>query len=90
MAFQVLGFTVYWYGVLAAVGFLSGYWTAMRRAPRTKVDPEAVSSLIPWIMLGAAVGARLLYVISYANEVETVADDPRFLKSTGINASLHF
>ncbi len=73
VAFQIFGFTVYWYGVLAAVGFLSGYWTAMRRAPRAGVSPEAVSSLIPWIMLGAALGARLLYVISYSKEF---ADEP--------------
>jgi phosphatidylglycerol---prolipoprotein diacylglyceryl transferase len=65
VAFKILGFQVYWYGILAAAGFLLGFGTASRRAPRAGLKSEDVFNLAPWIIIGAVVGARLLYVISY-------------------------
>lgn len=65
VAFNLGGLTVHWYGVLVACGFLAGFWTAGRRAPRTGVAPETVYDLGPWLILGAIAGARMLYVISY-------------------------
>ena len=65
IAFQLGGFTVYWYGVFVAAGFLTGLWTASRRAARVGVVPEKILDLGPWLILGTIVGARLLYVVSY-------------------------
>ena len=65
VAFQIFGFQVYWYGVLAAIGFVLGFSTASRRAPRAGINGEEVFNLAPWIIVGAIVGARILYVISY-------------------------
>jgi phosphatidylglycerol---prolipoprotein diacylglyceryl transferase len=50
--------------VLVAVGFLAGLWTAARRAARSGVPAEKVLDAGLWLILGAIVGARLLYVIS--------------------------
>jgi len=66
--FKLWGLEVHWYGVLVAIGFLAGIWTAMRRAPRDGIKPETVSDLGPWIIGGAILGARTLYVISYWKE----------------------
>jgi phosphatidylglycerol:prolipoprotein diacylglycerol transferase len=65
VAFQLGSFTIYWYGVLVALGFLAGLWTASRRALRGGICPEALLDLGPWLILGTIVGARGLYVISY-------------------------
>jgi phosphatidylglycerol:prolipoprotein diacylglycerol transferase len=65
VAFELFGFQVYWYGILAAAGFLVAFGTASRRAPRVGISGEDVFNLAPWIIVGAVVGARLLYVISY-------------------------
>ena len=65
VAFELFGFQVYWYGVLAALGFVLGFGTASRRAPRAGIKGEDVFNLAPWIIVGAIVGARILYVISY-------------------------
>jgi phosphatidylglycerol:prolipoprotein diacylglycerol transferase len=65
IAFEILGFQVYWYGILAAAGFLLGFGTASRRAPRAGLKGEDVFNLAPWIIVGAVMGARLLYVVSY-------------------------
>jgi phosphatidylglycerol:prolipoprotein diacylglycerol transferase len=65
VAFQIFGFQVYWYGILAAAAFVVGFSTASRRAPRAGVKSDEVFSLAPWIIVGAVLGARMLYVISY-------------------------
>jgi phosphatidylglycerol:prolipoprotein diacylglycerol transferase len=68
VAFEIFGFSVYWYGILTAVGFLVAFGTASRRAPREGFSSEAVMNLTPWIIGGAIVGARLLYVITFWNK----------------------
>jgi phosphatidylglycerol:prolipoprotein diacylglycerol transferase len=65
VAFEIFGFQIYWYGILAATGFLVGFGTASRRAPRVGVKSEDVYNLAPWIIIGTVLGARFLYVVSY-------------------------
>jgi phosphatidylglycerol:prolipoprotein diacylglycerol transferase len=72
-ALKLGSLTLHWYGVLVAVGFLTGLWTASRRAPRAGLRGDAVADLGPWLIVGALVGSRVLYVITYWN---TLFDDP--------------
>jgi phosphatidylglycerol---prolipoprotein diacylglyceryl transferase len=65
VAFTIFGFQIYGYGILAATGFVLGFATASRRAPRAGIKGEDVYNLAPWIIIGAILGARVLYVISY-------------------------
>jgi len=68
IAFQLGSFTIYWYGVLVALGLLAGLWTASRRAPLSGIRNETIVDLGPWLILGTLVGARGLYVLSYWRE----------------------
>jgi len=68
VAFKLGPFTVHWYGVLLALGFLVGLWTAGRRGLRVGVAPEKVWDAGVWLIVGSVLGARLLYVISYWKE----------------------
>jgi len=65
IAFHIGGFSIYWYGVCIAVGFLLGLWTATRRALRAGIPGERVADLGIWLMIGVVVGSRLFYVISH-------------------------
>jgi phosphatidylglycerol---prolipoprotein diacylglyceryl transferase len=65
IAFRIGSLSIYWYGILIATGFLVGLWTASRRGLRDGLPPEAIIDLGPWLVLGAIVGARLLYVITF-------------------------
>jgi phosphatidylglycerol:prolipoprotein diacylglycerol transferase len=65
VAFELGSFSVHWYGILLAAGFLAGAWTASRRAPLDGLNPEKVIELIPWLLIGGLLGARLLYVVTY-------------------------
>ena len=67
VAFQIGNFTIYWYGILAAAGFLAGFWVAGRRAVRESVRSEDVVDLAPWLLAGTLIGARAWYVFYYWN-----------------------
>ena len=58
-----------WYGVLVAAGFLVGLWTAGRRAPLAGLSADGIADLGPWLIVGALMGSRVLYVVSYWEEL---------------------
>jgi phosphatidylglycerol:prolipoprotein diacylglycerol transferase len=68
VAFRIGDFSIHWYGILVAVGFLVGLWTASRRGLRDGLAPERIVDLGPWLIVSSLVGARALYVISYWQE----------------------
>jgi phosphatidylglycerol:prolipoprotein diacylglycerol transferase len=68
IAFKLGPLTIHWYGILVAMGFLAGLWTAGRRARLEGISAERVYDLGPWLILGGIAGGRILYVISYWNE----------------------
>ncbi len=68
IAFQLGPLPVHWYGVMVALAFLMGLWTARRRALREGIAPERIIDLGPWLIVGAIVGARILYVITFWRE----------------------
>jgi phosphatidylglycerol---prolipoprotein diacylglyceryl transferase len=68
IAFQLGRFPIHWFGIMVAVGFAAGLWTASRRALRSSIAPEQIIDLGPWLILGTLIGARALYVVSYWHE----------------------
>jgi len=65
IAFNLGSFSVHWYGLLLAIGFIVGLWTASRRATRDGIAPEKIFDSGAWLIIGAIIGARTLYVVSY-------------------------
>ena len=53
---------------MLAVAFLAGLWTAARRAPRAGIASEKISDVGLWLIIGAVIGARALYVATYWRE----------------------
>ena len=78
IAFQFGSFPIHWYGLLLALGFIAGIWTASRRAMRDRIAPENVVDAGAWLIIGAIIGARALYVVSYW---DVVFKDPLFPKA---------
>ena len=65
IAFQFDSFTIHWYGVMIALAFLAGLWTATRRARRENISGEKIADIMFWLMVGAILGARAVYVATY-------------------------
>lgn len=55
--------TLHSYGVLVALAFLAAIWWASREMNRRDLNPEILPGLVFRIVLGAVLGARLLYVL---------------------------
>lgn len=53
---------------MMALAFLAGLWTASRRGVRDGIPGERVLDLGPWLIVGAILGARALYVITFWRE----------------------
>ena len=68
IAFKLGTLSVHWYGVLVAMGFIAGLWTAGRRAPLHGISPDKVGDAGPWMIIGGIIGARSLYVATYWKE----------------------
>ncbi len=68
IAFQLGRLTVTSYGILVALGFIAGLWTASRRALLDGIPAEKILDAGSWIIVGSILGARVLYVVSYWNE----------------------
>ena len=56
-------FALHTYGLFVAAGFLLGIGWSMREARQRGLNPDTVSDLGFYIILGAILGARLLYVL---------------------------
>jgi len=63
--FKLFGvqFSLKWYGLLIAIGFLLAVIYAMRRAKYFEIDPDAMIDVVLVSALFAFIGARLYYVV---------------------------
>ena len=68
IAFQLGPLTIHWYGVMIALAFLFGLWTATRRARRENISGEKIADIVLWLMIGGILGARAVYVMTYWRE----------------------
>ena len=53
------------YGLCMALGFLFGWFAAVRLCKRTGQNADNLSSLLTWLMLSAVFGARVAYVLEH-------------------------
>jgi len=65
IAFYIGSFPVRWYGIMMAVAFFAGLWTATRRGRLANVSGDTITDLTLWLMAGSIVGARVVYVTTY-------------------------
>jgi len=60
---QLGPFSLRWYGILIAAAVLLGLLLAMRLGRQRGIHPDLIADLLPLLVLGAVVGARLYYVL---------------------------
>ena len=58
-----INYTVSTFGVMMSLGFLFGYWITCIRMQQLGLDPEPVTNILVWIMLGGVIGSKLYYAI---------------------------
>jgi phosphatidylglycerol:prolipoprotein diacylglycerol transferase len=68
IAFHLGPLTIRWYGVMMAIAFIAGLWTASRRGLREGIPAEKILDIGPWLIVGTIIGARALHVVTYWRE----------------------
>ncbi len=58
-----INYTVSTFGVMMSLGFLVGYWITCVRMVELRLDPEPVTNILVWIMLGGVLGSKLYYAV---------------------------
>jgi len=67
------GLSIFGYGTMLVLAFLSSTWLAWWRARRERLDPEVIMDMAFWVFLFGMVGARLFYCIEYwGTEIKTL------------------
>ena len=61
--FNIGGFSIRFYGLIIAMGFILAYLLIEKEAKRTGQDPDVYLDYILWMIVPAILGARLYYVI---------------------------
>ena len=74
IAFHLGSLPVRWYGVMMALAFFAGLWTATRRARLANVSGDVIADVTLWLMAGSILGARFVYVTTYWKQ--EFADQP--------------
>jgi phosphatidylglycerol---prolipoprotein diacylglyceryl transferase len=74
IAFELGPLTVHWYGIFLVLGFAFGLWNSSRRALRERIHPETILDCGTWLLIGAVIGARALYIISYWQDTVSEAN----------------
>ncbi len=62
LVFQLGPFALRWYGLLIALAVLAGLTLATRLGRARGIEPALITDLLPLLVLGAVIGARLYYV----------------------------
>ncbi|MGH9487892.1 MAG: prolipoprotein diacylglyceryl transferase [Terriglobales bacterium] len=65
---QIKDFTLHTYGLLVAIGFITGIYVARHFARRFGLDPERIFNLAVYLALAAIAGAKLFLVIQDFHE----------------------
>lgn len=63
--FYLGSFPIHSYGVMIALAFVFGLWTATLRGRRANISAEIIADVTLWIMIGTILGARIVYVTTY-------------------------
>jgi len=70
--------SVHGFGILVAIGFITGSWLAMRKARRDGLDPDVINRSVTWIIAGVFIGGHLGHALFY-EPAEHFADPIKFL-----------
>jgi len=55
---------VHFYGILIMLGALAAAWVADREAKRRGLNTDHIWDMLPWILIGGVIGARLWHVLT--------------------------
>ena len=74
LLFKIGPFSFFSYGLMVALGFLSGIVLAYFIAKKVNINPEKIFDVGLFVLVGSIIGARIFYVIFYFRELKSPLD----------------
>lgn len=67
VALSIGSFSIYWYGIMYLLAFLTGWFLLRKRSQKKDYGWSyvAVDDVVTWVMLGIVLGARVGYILFY-------------------------
>jgi phosphatidylglycerol:prolipoprotein diacylglycerol transferase len=62
--FNIGPITIHYYGIIIMMGVLVAAFMSTKEAKRRGIDPEMVWDMLPWLLIGGIVGARLWHILT--------------------------
>jgi len=62
--FNIGPLTIRYYAIIIIVGAILGAWLASKQAKRAGRNPEVILDILPWLLIGGIIGARLWHVFT--------------------------
>ncbi|MDD2522660.1 MAG: prolipoprotein diacylglyceryl transferase [Anaerolineaceae bacterium] len=62
--FNIGPLTIRFYAILIIIGAILGAWLASRQAKKHGEDSEIILDMLPWLLIGGIIGARLWHVFT--------------------------
>lgn len=77
--FYIGGFPIRAWGIMVALGIISGLWLAIRLAPKENIEPEKVMDFVLYAVVSGLLGARIWEVVfSWKNYSSNPLDSLKF------------
>lgn len=84
VALQLGDFSIYWYGVIIATGFLLAVLYCQQKAPKLGVDEDHFIDMLFFAVPFSIIGARIYYVVFYLDLFKDEAGQYDFMKMIDI------
>ncbi|MCL1914062.1 MAG: prolipoprotein diacylglyceryl transferase [Eubacteriaceae bacterium] len=78
--FTIGPFTIYTYGLMTALGFVSAMLVGSWKAKKNGLDPDQVYNIVLVALIGGYAGSKLLF---YITEIKSIIQNPKMLLDIG-------
>ena len=65
---EIGNFSIRWYGVMAAIGFIWGAWIINKFKDHARINEEQATAAVLIAAVGGLIGARIFYVVQYFDQ----------------------
>jgi phosphatidylglycerol:prolipoprotein diacylglycerol transferase len=66
--------TIYGYGLMIAIGVISAFLVADKRAQKMNLDENKLLNIAIWAVIGGILGAKFLYIVT---QIKEIISDPK-------------
>jgi len=71
---EIFGIEIHTYGVLVALGVITGYILAIKLAKKEGIHPNAVDFTVMMAVILGILGARIAFIIEHPDEIRNITD----------------